>query len=109
MGYIAAALRSDLPVSVKTFVLIMLFLFVLLSFESLILILHILYSFGKGPVVVPFMPYFYVMSGQGLLGVFIGIPLVGRMTSLEETQRLEASFAVIQEVNSSRHRRKTSA
>ncbi|HKD85766.1 MAG TPA: hypothetical protein VKB58_13530 [Terriglobales bacterium] len=107
VGYIAATLKSNLPPSVKVFVLMMLFLFVLLSFETGVLILNVIVSFHGTPV--SFMHYFYVMSGEGMLGVFIGIPLVNRMTSLEQTQRLEASFAVIEDVKASRGRHKAHA
>lgn len=104
VGYIAATLKSNLPPSVKVFVLMMLFLFVLFSFQTGLIILDfIVLMTGHGPP-IPFMSCFYCISGEGLLGVAVGIPLVNRMTSVEQTQRLEASFAVIEDVKASRSR-----
>jgi hypothetical protein len=104
IGYLGAVLKSDIPVSVKSFVLTILFLFVLFSFQTCIMILHCAFSLLRPSATMNFMPYFYGISGEGVLGVAIAIPLITRMTSLEGVQRLEGKLSTIQQNKEKRHK-----
>jgi hypothetical protein len=92
--YVASVLRSDAPSSVKIFTLTILALFGLVSFQFCVLLIHAGCAFLH-LVQISFAPYLYIFGAQsgGILAA--GIPLVIRMSSLEEAKRFEAELRVV--------------
>jgi hypothetical protein len=92
--YVAGVLRSDAPNSIKAFTLAILALFGLVSFQFCVLLIHASCA-ALRLVQISFAPYLYTFGAQSA-GIFaLGIPLVIRMSSLEEAKRFEADLKVV--------------
>jgi hypothetical protein len=102
---IGGVLKSDVPMSLKTFVIILLFLCMTASLVVTVLILHVVLTLipGTGIHVEP-MKYAAVLGVHGVLAVVLGFPLTMKMSSIEESRRLEADLLKVQSVK--RMRRK---
>lgn len=103
-GYIAGVLRSDVDASVKVFIVIVLALFVLISFEFAFLIIHAVCAkvgIAKTLNFTPYLATFFVLCG-GIVGP--GIPLIMRMSSAEQSARLELQFREVEKKKTLRSR-----
>jgi len=97
VGYFGSVLKSDLDPSIKMFTLIVLALFVFISFLIVILVLHLLArKFGIVTNAVPFTLYVTILAAASISTIGSGIPLMMRMSYTEHAQRLEAGFKVIE-------------
>ena len=92
IGYIAGVLRSDVAASIKVFIIIVLSLFVLISFEFAFLVVHVICAKLHLVQTLNFTPYLisFLVFCCGIVGP--GIPLIMRMSSAEQSARLEAQF-----------------
>lgn len=102
-GYIAGVLRSNAPTSIKVYIIIDLSLFVLISFDILFLIINVIHANIRNTEVnfALYVVPFFVMC-CGMIGP--GIPLVMRMSSAEQSSRLEGEFREVAEKKKLRSR-----
>jgi hypothetical protein len=100
---IGGVLQSDVPLQLKTFVLVLLFLCLSASLVLTALIFDVVLALATKSTVHPAL-YAALLSAHGFLGVSLGFPLTMRMSSIQEAKRLEADFRKVQEVKELRAR-----
>jgi hypothetical protein len=94
-SYIGGVLKSDAPQSIKVFIVIVLSLFVVISFGVLFVITHaICFKCGIGGP-PPFTVYFSTLMGLSVGAIGPGIPLMVRMSSAEQSARLQMEFTEV--------------
>jgi|SRR5271157_347091 len=110
LEYLGATLTNrETPASVKNFILLILFLLAVASFLLCIMVVDLLYSAYEHVKPTLLVYCFYGVSGDGLIGAAFAIPLVARMNSLEEAQRLEERLTAIKAWKETRYQRRMSA
>jgi len=97
---IGGMLKSDLPASIKAFAAILLFLFGTGSMVMLVLIIDVVsHSLSKASDPFAHATFFAtLLSAHGVMAVLIGFPLTMKMSSIEESRRLEADLLKVQSV-----------
>ncbi len=102
---IGGMLKSDVPASLKAFAASLLFLCLSASAVVFALILHVFLTLipGTGIHVEP-MKYAALLGAHGVLAVLLGFPLTMKMSSVEESRRLEADLLKVQSVKRLRRR-----
>jgi hypothetical protein len=92
--FLPTLLRSDAPTELKALTLIIVALFILMSFEFSTMLVEAVVSVALH-VTMSFTVYKYSFPAETIVAVVTAFPLISRMDSVAHASRLEQDFAAI--------------
>jgi hypothetical protein len=108
LDYVGTLLRSDAPTSLKALTVVLLSLFIFISFEFCMMLVEASWCFAT-KATMSFASYRYIMLTEVLAGVITAFPLVSRMSTVENANRLEDEFSAIKKAKMQRRKTRTDA